>query len=160
MKKTSKRNVTFKIAGIFFAVSFVFEIANIAHETVILGMTLSGAAAVLGHLAYALLYGWIGFGLWFGTVWGAFAVYIGTAVYSMDKLTYIINRSSIESTMVKDLSYYRLDLQPAEIETLVSLTILTVLIMVVSWWGFAIYTYSQRAYFLSEDDIVDTVENR
>ena len=136
--------------------SLAFEIVNIGHETVILGITLSGTAAVLGHLAYALLYGWIAFGLWFGTLWGAFAVYIGTAIYSMDKLTYILNRQSIETTMVNDLAYYRLALQPSEIETLVSLTILTVLIMVVSWWGFAIYTYVQRAYFLSEDDMADT----
>ena len=160
MKKTSKKNISFKIAGIFFAVSFAFELANITHETVIFGMTLSGGTAGLGHLFYALLYGFIGFGLWFGTCWGAFAVYIGTAVYSMDKLTYILNRNGIEQTMVNDLSYYNMALQPGEIETLVSLTILTVLIMVVSWWGFAIYTYVQRSYFLSEDDMADTKETR
>lgn len=160
MKKTSKRNISFKIAGLFFAVSLAFEIVNIAHETVIFGTTLSGVAALLGHLAYALLFGWIGYGLWFGTIWGAFAVYIGTAAYSMDKLTYIMNRQSIETTMVNDLSYYNLALQPAEIETLVSLTILTVLIMVISWWGFAIYTYAQRAYFLSGHDMADTGETR
>ena len=148
---TKKGNLTFKTAAIFFFISMGFEFYNITREATIFGMQVVHVPAIMSHLAYIIIYGSIGFGLWFKKAWGPKAVYSGTAFYSIDMLFYILNRKGIRAGLIKNLSAYGIELQKADMDRLITLISIIVLVVVICWIGFAVYTYVRRGYFIAPD---------
>lgn len=150
MKAKKKGWWTFKSAGVLFILSALPEIFSLTSAVPLLGGIHGGAVAAGYHLMYFVIYLTMGTGLWCARPWGYKMVFVGTAVYTLDKLLYLQFRESAEQLLVQQLDRFAGAGQMMDQGVLAQVMLLTVVVTVASWWGFAIYTYCRRAYFYPE----------
>ena len=142
-----KSNLTIRTAGMFFLVSAFFEGLSLTSGIPLFGAIRGGAIAVVYHLLYIGLFLAMGIGLWAARPWGYRVMFVGTIVYSLDKVMYLLDRQARDAAVREMLAGYRgmLDIvDPSSMQQMMNL--LTVL-MVVSWWGFLLYLYFRQSYF-------------
>lgn len=142
-----KSNLTIRTAGIFYLVSALFEGLSLTSGIPLFGAIRGGAIAVVYHLLYFGLFLAMGIGLWAARPWGYRVMFIGTIIYSLDKVIYLLDRQARDAAMREMLAGYGgiLDIvDPGSMQQMISL--ITVL-MVVSWWGFLLYLYFRQSYF-------------
>ena len=145
----SKGRTTFRIASVLFLLSAVLEIAAISTAAPLLGVFRSGLAAALYHLFYTALYLALAVGLWRASRWSYRLVFAATAIYTLDKLQYIIYRQSIFNELMRQAGGYRQLLQMVDRQLLLQAMVLMAVLFTACWWGFAIFTYLRRDYFLT-----------
>ncbi len=128
-------------------VSALFEGLSLTSGIPLFGAIRGGAIAVVYHLLYFGLFLAMGIGLWAARPWGYRVMFIGTIIYSLDKVIYLLDRQARDAAMREMLAGYGgiLDIvDPGSMQQMISL--ITVL-MVVSWWGFLLYLYFRQSYF-------------
>lgn len=154
-----RRQGTFTIrsAGVLFLISAVLQLYDPASKVVLFGALRAGAAAITYHLFLAALFGIMGAGLLATGAWGYRALMIGTLVYTLDVIRYLLDFHGRQAELVaavRQAGGLVGVLDPAMLrssqELLSSVTVLVAVVTVLCWWGFAFYVYRRRAYFLGE----------
>jgi Predicted membrane protein (DUF2127) len=151
MAEKIKGKFTFRSTGVLFILSALIELYSITDPIPLFGALCSGVLAAAYHLVYGLLFLALGVGLVRASPWAYPLVFIATGVYSLDRIVYVLNRSSLEAYLVQQLSAYRDILQMLDLGIMVNLIITATLLGVACWWGLAFYTYLRRAYFKPKD---------
>lgn len=138
---------TIRTASVFFFLAAVTELFSIAATVPLFGEFHSGAVAIIYHLIFIGLFAGMGAGLWYAKAWGLWLMLAGTITYTLDRVLYLLDGKSL----INDLNQYGA-LLGAGGQDLVSMTMNIVTISTLGgWWGFLIYLYFKRDYFLSSD---------
>jgi hypothetical protein len=149
METKAKGRTTLRIAAVCFLASAVFEILDVFAPVPLIGAIRSGVAAMGYHLIFAAIFSAMGIGLWTGKAWGYRAVMIGTAVYSIDKAQMLIARQTFSDYLLQQFTTPTtreiLSLVPKEL--LLQVMTVAYLLLVLSWWGFALYVHLRRSNF-------------
>jgi len=138
---------TIRIAGVFFLISAAFELMSVMSAVPLFGAVRVGAIAVLYHSLYITLFIVMGTGLLTGKRWGYRAIFGGTLFYTVDRLLYAFYPKTIESQLNQQLGQYPELFEFFPLESMVDIGVLTTIIGLLCWWGFAVYIYVRRACF-------------
>jgi len=133
-----KGSFTLRIAGFFFLLSALLELASINSEAPLLGAMRGGPVGIAYHLAYFVVFAAMGLGLWWAERWGLSAVLAGTAFYTVDRVVFLLGDPTLGYGALVSV------LEPELVRTA---TTTANLIALGCWWGFAAYVYARRAYF-------------
>ena len=142
-----KSNLTIRTAGIFFLVSAIFEGLSWTSGIPLFGAIRGGAIAVVYHLLYFGLFLAMGIGLWAARPWGYRVMFIGTIIYSLDKVIYLLDRQARDAATREMLAGYGGMLDMVDPGSMQQIMTLFTMLMVVSWWGFLLYLYFRHNYF-------------
>ena len=144
-----KGHFTFRTAGVLLMASAALELLSITSEVPLLGEIRGGVSAGIYHGVYAALFLGMGVGLWSARKWGYTLVFVTTALYTLDKLQLVLGRQALETFIKTQISGFENQLQSQGInETLIMQAIvLMAIVVVLCWWGFALYTWWRRDYF-------------
>ena len=129
---------TIRIAGFFFLLSALLELASIGSEVPLFGAMRGGSVGVAYHIVYIAVFGAMGLGLWWAESWGASAIFAGTAVYTADRLAWLLGDRTLGYDALLSL------IEPELVRTVTTTATLTA---VACWWGFAAYIHARREYF-------------
>jgi len=147
---------TMRFTGALFLVSAVFELFSLTSPVVFAGAVHTGASAVAYHLLFTALYAAMGAGLWTLRHWGYAATLIGVAIYSVDRLWFLIDDAAVKAWVGLQLGDFQgigdmagmggiQDLiDPSQLEGMVKLMTATLL---ACWLGFAWYVHTKRHLF-------------
>jgi len=142
-----KGRLTIRTAGVFFWLSALLEILSVRIAVPILGVLRDGLIAGAYHLVFAGILATVGVGLWTGATWGPRAVYLSTALYSLDRFRYALDWAGREAELRRQLAGHPEILGAFGTGPLLKLGALLALLFVGCWWGFAAYIYVRREYF-------------
>lgn len=144
-----KGHFTFRTAGVLLMVSAALELLTITSEVPLFGEIRGGISAGIYHIVYVALFLALGMGLWSARKWGYTLVFVTTAIYTLDKLQLVLGHQALEAYVRTQMSGIESQLQsPGIDETLIMQAIMLMAIVVVlCWWGFALYTWWRRDYF-------------
>lgn len=154
MEQPSRRkgHFTFRTAAVLFALSALLELLGVAVPAPLFGEFRGGATAVIYHLTYAVLFLALAVGLWNAARWGYHAIFIGGALYTLDKLQFLMS-GNITQEFVNMMFRGQEQLLKTVGPDMVMLSLtLVVLGFVLGWWGFAYYAYLRRSYFKGRVD--------
>lgn len=149
MEKPSRRkgHFTFRTAAVFFALSALIELVGLTVPAPLFGEFRGGVAAVVYHLIYASLFLTLAVGLWTARPWGYHLIFIGGALYTLDKLQFLMS-GNVTQEFINTVFRGQEQLLNAVGPDMVMLSLtLVVLAFVLGWWGFAYYAYLRRSYF-------------
>jgi multisubunit Na+/H+ antiporter MnhC subunit len=140
---------TFRATAVLLIASAVFELSSVTAEEPLFGEIRSGLSVGIYHVFYAALFAALGVGLWSAKKWGYALVFVTTAVYTLDKLQFILNQQVMDNFIKQQMSGYEeaLQLQGVDSALFMQAIVLTSIVIVLCWWGFALYTYWRRDYF-------------
>ena len=142
----AKGSFTIKTAGWLFLLSGLFSLVSVTSDVPLFGAMRGGITAFCYNLVFAALFLGIGAGLILGKVWGYRLLMAGTALYSLDKCLFLLDKNARDA-------YLAASGVTEQVKTLVDTNMLDQLIVITSlasvacWWGFAFYIYWRRAYF-------------
>lgn len=144
-----KGQFTFRTAAVLSVLSALFELLSAGSETLLFGAIRGGIVAGIYHLVYVALFMALGVGLWRGKSWGYPLVFATTAVYTLDKLQFVLSRDALETLVTNQLAGYENELLIQGLDTalIMQAIVLMSIVVVLCWWGFALYTYLRRDYF-------------
>jgi len=142
-KFKSVRSTT-RIASAFFLISGLAESVSIGAGVQLFGTVHSGTIASLYHLLFMAVYFGMGVSLWVAKPWSFHVIWIGTVIYSLDKIMALF--ANQETTTL--LSKYESILGSGAQETINLIVYASILVSLASWWGFMLYIYIKRDYFL------------
>lgn len=142
-----KGRFTIRAAGVLFALSAFVEALSIRVEIPLFGVLRGGLIGATYHATFAAIFLTIGFGLWTGARWGANIVYMGTAIYSLDRFRYVLDRPGRAAEITTQLGGYPEIVEAFGVDLLLQVGALLALLFVACWWGFAVYIYLRREYF-------------
>jgi hypothetical protein len=149
-----KGHFTFRTTAVLLMITAAFELWTVRNLSIIGGEPLfgeirSGLSVGIYHVFYAVLFAALGVGLWSAKKWGYALVFVTTAVYTLDKLQFILSRQAIENFIAQQMSGYEEVLQSQGVDSafFMQAIMLASIIIVLCWWGFALYTYWRRDYF-------------
>ena len=129
---------TIRLAGFFFLLSALLELASINSEVPLFGAMRGGSVGVAYHVVFVVVFGAMGLGLWWAETWGPSAIFAGTILYSADRLVYLLGDPALgygESLGLLDPELVKMATTTATWTALAC------------WWGFAVYIYTRRDYF-------------
>jgi len=138
---------TFQSAGVLFALSALLELFSINSRVPLFGNVQGGIIAATYHLVYGVLFFFLGFGLYKARPWAYTLVFTATGLYTLDRLVYVLDRNALETYLASLLGKYIVTVGIPETELILQIIMLTTLLIVACWWGFAWYTYLRREYF-------------
>lgn len=144
-----KGRVTFRITAVLFILSAVFEVISLNSEALLFNAIRGGIIAVVYHLFYVAMFAALGFSLWNAAKWGYPLIFAATIIYTLDKLQLLMNQTTVETLVERALAGNQSVLQAQGITQalLVQSIMLMTVVVIVCWWGFALYTYWRRDYF-------------
>ncbi len=149
MEKPSRRkgHFTFRTTAAFFALSALIELVGLTVPAPLFGEFRTGFTAVVYHLIYAALFLALAVGLWTARPWGYHAIFIGGALYTLDKLQFLMS-GNVTQEFINTVFRGQEQLLRSVGPDMVTLSLtLVVIAFVLGWWGFAYYAYLRRAYF-------------
>jgi hypothetical protein len=129
-----------------FLLSGVFSLISVTSDVPLFGAMRGGLTALCYNLSFAALFLGIGVGLIVGKVWGYHLLLAGTALYTLDRLLFIMDKETRDA-------YLAASGVTKQIEVLVDtsmfdqLLIVATLATIACWCGFACYIYLRRDYF-------------
>lgn len=146
-----KGRFTFRTAAVLFVLSAVFELLSITAEAPLFGEIRSGVSAGFYHTAYVVLFLGLGIGLWSAKKWGYTLVFVMTALYTLDKLQLLLSQQALAAFVKAQIGGFESELQAQGIDEALILQsiVLMSIVVILCWWGFALYTYWRRDYFKS-----------
>lgn len=149
-----KGHFTFRTTAVLLMVSAAFELLSLSAEEPLFGEIRSGIGVGMYHLVYVALFTALGVGLWRARKWGYTLVFVTAALSTLDKLQFVMNQQAMEGFIKQQMSGYEeaLQLQGVDSALFMQTIVLMNIIVVLCWWGFALYTYWRRDYFKSETD--------
>ncbi len=142
-----KGKATIQLAGVFFILSAVYELATVTSEVPLAGGMRSGAWALICHLMFVSAFAAAGAGLLVGKPWGFWTTMGATAFYTLERGAFLLDGSAKDAYVrasVGDLSAYGDIIDSGVVRSLLNLS---VALLIACWWGFALYIYARRAYF-------------
>ena len=144
-----KGHFTFRTTAVLLIASAVFELISITAEEPLFGEIRSGLSVGIYHVFYAALFAALGVGLWTAKKWGYTLVFVTAMVYTVDKLQLILNQQVMDNFIKQQTSGYEEVLQSQGLDSALFMQaiVLTSIVIVLCWWGFALYTYWRRDYF-------------
>jgi hypothetical protein len=144
-----KGHFTFRTAGVLLMASAALELFSVTSEVPLLGEVRGGIAAGIYHLVYAGLFLALGMGLWSAKKWGYTLVFVTTAIYTLDKLQLVLGRQALDTFIRAQFAGYESQLQAQGIDAalVMQAVVLMAAVVVLCWWGFALYTWWRRDYF-------------
>ena len=144
-----KGHFTFRAAAVLLIASAVLELLSVTSEVPLFDEVRGGISAAIYHLVYAGLFLVLGVGLWRAKKWGYTMVFVTTAVYTLDKLQLVLGRQALDTFIKTQFADYESQLQSQGIDTVlvVQAVVLMAVVVVLCWWGFALYTWWRRDYF-------------
>lgn len=144
-----KGHFTFRTAGVLLIASAALELLSISSEVPLFGEMRGGLGAGIYHVFYAVLFLALGMGLWNATKWGYALVFVTTAIYTLDKLQLVLGRQALEEFVRGQMAGVESQLQSQGIDAalVMQAIMLTIVVVVLCWWGFALYTWWRRDYF-------------
>lgn len=126
--------------------SGIFSLVFVQSEVPLLGAMRGGVVAMAYNAGFAVLFLGVGLGLILGTVWGYRLLFIATVIYTLDRGIFLLDAKAREAYLgtaqISDDVAQLVDLSMIE-----QATSLTILAIIVCWWGFAAYIYFRREYF-------------
>jgi hypothetical protein len=147
MKSRIKGKLNFQIAGVLFVLSALLELFSINSRVPLFGNIRGGMIAATYHLIYAVLFFPLGYGLYRARSWAYTLVFVATALYTLDRLVYVLDRKALEIYLVTLLNKYGVAIGIPETGFILKVILLATVLIVACWWGFAGYTYLRREYF-------------
>src|SRR5512143_741377 len=152
MGTKKKGSTAIRTAAVCFLASAVFEVLDLTAPVPLLGAIRDGVAAVGYHLIFTAIFLAMGIGLWSGKSWGYGVVMAGTALYSIDKAQMLLGRQTFADFIMQQFTTPTtrdiISLVPKE--QVLQMMTLVYLVLVLCWWGFALYIHLRRAYFTSK----------
>lgn len=142
-----KGNFTMKSSGAFFLVSALFELGSITSDVPLFGDVRGGVLAVLYHLVYVGVFVAMGVSLLRPRPWGLRAVLGGTAYYTLERVLFAFDSSARKAEIARALQGHEEVASMIPIDSLLGIGTAFALLMVLAWWGFAVYAYVRRDYF-------------
>lgn len=141
-----KGSSNIKICGVLFLLSGVFSFASMTSAVPLFGAMRSGSIALCYNLFFSMLFLGMGLGLIIGRAWGYHLFLAGTAAYSLDRLSFLLDKDARDAYLsASDIS--------RQMSSLVDMSmfdqgvVVASLVSLLSWWGFALYIYLRRDYF-------------
>ena len=138
---------TLRSAGAFLLASAVFEAFSLTSAVPLFGALRGGAVAISYHLLFVAVFCWMGAGLWNAEPWGYRAVLVGTGIYSLDKVLYLLDEGARSAAMGVHTHDYEEYLRSIGLQSLDSLVTSVTLAFLASAIGFALYVHWRRDYF-------------
>ncbi len=135
-----------KSSGGFFVLSSIFSFASMTSDVPLFGAVRSGGIALCYNLFFAMLFLGMGLGLIIGRSWGYRLFLAGTVVYSLDRLSFLLNKDTRDAYLTAS------GVSP-EVRSLVDTRmfdegiLLATVVTLLCWWGFVFYIYLRRDYF-------------
>ena len=149
METKAKGRTTIRTAAVCLMVSAVFELLDITAPVPLLGEMRSGIAAMVYHFIFTGIFLGMGVGLWTGKPWGYGTVMAGAAVYVLDKVQMLLARETFADFIMQQFTTPTtreiLNLVPKEL--LLQVMTVAYLLVVLGWWGFALYVHLRRSNF-------------
>lgn len=142
-----KGHFTFRTAAVLFLLSALLELAGLAMPVPLFGELHTGVVATVYHLVYAVLFVVLGAGLWTGKRWGYYAIFAGSALYTLDKLQFLASGKATEDFLRAQFHGQEELLRAVGPDMVMTSLTLVTLSFVVGWWVFAGYAYFRRIYF-------------
>jgi len=142
-----KGRVTIRTAAVFFALSAVVQVLSVRWPVPLGGALRGGVPGAAYHLTLAALFAIVAVGLWTAARWGARAVYVATALVTLDNLRYLLDRAGRSAELASQLQPYPDILEAFGEEILLLVSAALTLFFTAGWWGFALYIYLRRHYF-------------
>jgi hypothetical protein len=147
MAQNEKGRATIRIAAVLILASAVFEILNFNSAVALFGAVRVGAAALLYHFVFAALYVLTGIGMWAARQWGYRAFMATTAVYTIDKIQLVLFPQAFYDYIIQQLTVTREIVEMVPKEQLIRYFIIAYIVILLCWWGFALYIHMRRSYF-------------
>jgi hypothetical protein len=147
-----KGRFTIRTAAALFGLSAILELVAITAETPWFGAMRGGAPIILYHLAYVAVFLAVGAGLWTGARWGYWTVFAATALYTLDRIRYLLDRPGRQAEILYQLRDYRDVAELLGVPFLLGLSTLMIVTFVAGWWVFAAYIWVRREYFQQPSD--------
>jgi len=146
-----KGRATMRTAALFLMASAVLEIMDFNSAVAFLGGVRTGGAAVVYHFIFMVLYFLSGIGLWTGRPWGYRAVMTTTAVYTIDKVQLVLFPEAFYDYIMEQLTVTREVVGMIPRDQLVRYFMIVYGVLVLCWWGLALYIHARRRYFQEEN---------
>lgn len=147
MAQKVKGRVTIRTAAVLLMASAVFEILDANSAVALFGAVRGGAAALLYHFVFAALYILTGIGMWAAKQWGYRAVMATTAVYTIDKIQLMSFPQAFYDHIIQQFTVTREVVGMIPKEQLIQYFTIAYIVILLCWWGFALYIYLRRHYF-------------
>lgn len=147
MTDVRKGRFTFRFAAVCFGLSTLWELLSLQGDVPLFGRMVGGAGAVAYHAVYVALFAWLTFGLWTGHRSGYFALFATSAVYTLDRLQLLFIGDTLATLIRQQLAGNEGLLQQVGIDYLLEVLTLTIVAIVICWWGFVGYAHYRRDYF-------------
>lgn len=137
---------TIKSTGVLFLLSGAMALFSLSEEVPLFGAMRSGSIAFCYNLIFALLYLGMGVALVVGRAWGYCVFLLGTAIYSLDRLAFLLSPDTRQA-------YLNASGMSKQLKSVVDMSmfdngvVLASTVSLLSVWGFAFYIYLRRDYF-------------
>jgi hypothetical protein len=147
MASTIKGRTTIRSAAVLFLVSAVFELMDYNSVVALFGAVRAGAAALMYHFVITAFYILSGIGLWTAKPWGYRAFMATTAIYTLDKVQLMLFPQALYDYILQQLTVTRELAGMIPKEQLLQYFIIAYVVLLLCWWGFALYIRMRRGYF-------------
>lgn len=145
-RRRRKGEFTIKTAGAFFLLSAGFAMFSLRSPVPLLGQMRNGPVALGYNALFLALFAAMGLGLLIGRSWGRQLLLAGTAVYTLDRLQFALDKD-LRTAYLGGAGMMK-QIEPLiDPKMLDQAVLLTVLVSLACWWGFALYIYLRRDYF-------------
>ena len=141
VRRDLKGRFTIRTAAVLFLLSAIFELVLVTAEAPWFGAMRGGPPIVLYHLLFVAVFVGMGLGLWTGTRWGYWTVLAGTAIYSLDKIRYLLDRQGRAAEILYQLRDFPDITDVLDMSVLLNMSSIMTATFVLCWWGFAVYIY-------------------
>jgi hypothetical protein len=96
---------------------------------------------------FAALYVLSGIGMWTAKPWGYWAFMATTAVYTIDKIQLMLFPQAFYDYILQQLTVTREIVGMIPKEQLIQYFLIAYMVLLLFWWGFALYIHMRRQYF-------------
>jgi hypothetical protein len=147
MAQKLKGRATIRTAAVLLMVSAILEVMDYDSAVALFGGVRVGAIAVIYHIVFAGFYILSGIGLWTAKLWGYWAVMTTTAIYTIDKVQLILFPQAFYDYILQQLTVTREVVGMMPKDQLLLYFKMAYILLLLCWWGFALYIHGRRAYF-------------
>lgn len=147
MTDAPKGRFTFRFAAVCFGLSAIWEFLALHGGAFLFGREVGGPAAFVYHVVYTVLFAWLAYGLWTGNRSGYYALIATSILYTVDRLQLIFVGDLLTTLIRQQLAGEEALLQAVSVDYLVHVLTITIIVIVLCWWGFVGYAYYRRDYF-------------
>ena len=147
-KKGTDRNFTILTSGWLLLLSGAWILLQCTSPVPLFGAMRGGVVAVLYNVMYGASLMSMGYAMAIRKPWALKATAIATAVYTLDKLIFILDSQARGAAMGESAQLLTLNEMGSGMGAMLDqVTIMTPVAFLAGWWGLAIYIYMKRSYF-------------